>query len=97
MKLTKLQPAPNPVCPTPKMEDYILGDDNPGVSLPVDYWIEGHLIGEIKEGAPINVERHSRNGVTKLGLFSSSPVRKIVRKDGVIYATTDNSIYKIEE
>lgn len=97
MKLTKLQPAPNPVCPTPKMEDYILGDDNPGVSLPVDYWLEGDLIGEIREGFPIVIERHSRNGVAKLGLFSSSPVRSLVKKDGTLYATTDNSIYKIEQ
>ncbi len=96
MKITKLKQSENPISPTPDKGNFIPGVDNGNVSLPVDYWIEGELMFEIKEGSSIRALRTSRNGEPVKGVFISSPVQKIQEVNGVIYATTANSVYKIE-
>lgn len=92
IKLTKFASAADPKFPTANREDFKDGQENEGVSLPIDYWIIGNLQREIKEGQSIKVLREIRNGVEALGMFSSSPVKKI---DGDSIETS-NSIYKIE-
>jgi len=92
VKLTKFASADDPKFPTPKKEDFKDGQENDGVSLPVDYWIIGELQREIIEGKSIKILRENRNGVECLGQFSTSPVKKI---DGDKIETS-NSIYKVE-
>jgi len=92
VKLTKFAFADDPKFPTPKKEDFKDGQENDGVSLPVDYWIIGELQREIEEGKSIKVLRENRNGVECLGQFSSSPIKKI---DGDKIETS-NSVYKVE-
>lgn len=64
-------------------------------SPPIDYWIIGELL-TLEEGKPMVVDRHNRNGIEIRGVFSSSSVKKIDRKDQVVYITTANSLYKME-
>jgi hypothetical protein len=58
-------------------------------SLPIDYWIEGKLIGEIKTGDPVSVMRHIRNGVSSDGFFQTSPVTEFTPTQ----FKTQNSVY----
>jgi len=92
IKLTKFAKSDRAIFPTPDKKDYKDGQENEGVSLPIDYWIIGELQREIKEGSCIKVIREERNGIKMLGIFTSSPVVKI-EGDTI---ETSNSVYKIE-
>jgi len=99
VRLTKLAPVANAKAETPKMEDYKLGQlnldasGNDTLSLPVDYWVEGHLICDIEVGCSMKLDRRIRNGVSMTGVFISSPVTKIEGNN--IY--TGNSHYIVED
>lgn len=62
-----------------KMEKHVpgLGDHQDGLSLPVEYEIEGELIGALMVGNSVRVARDKRNGVPADSLFISSPVVNI--------------------
>jgi len=93
VRLTKLKPVENPLIPTPLAEDYVSGQDNGAVSLPIDYWVTGTLHEDPQVGLPIRVRRDCRNGEWIDGTLTTSPVQRI---DGdMIY--TANSVYKLEE
>jgi hypothetical protein len=73
-----------------------------GKSPPIAYETVGELIGEIKCGSPILMNRFFRSDVTGAliemrGVFHSSIVRNVEERNGVTYVTTDNSLYKVEE
>ncbi len=72
-------------------EVYRYGEDNDGVSLPVDYWVEGYLLEPIRAGFGIHIDRRIRNGFETPGEFTSSPVMLF---NGPI-AITRNSKYLI--
>lgn len=91
--ITKLKAVDNPAVPTPDKKDYIPGGINLGVSLPVDYTIEGYLLSDIKVGERVIVDRRKRNGMEIGGLFSSSYVVSL-NKDRF---TTQNSVYLIKK
>ena len=59
----------------------------------VGYWIIGTVLNELSVGEPLQMYRHSRNGVVVPGLFQTSLVTEI---DGD-YFTTTNSVYKLED
>ncbi len=63
------------------------------------YWIEGRLLADIETKSPIQVARTSRNGISKLGLFTTSVVTGYVDKgpDHPIEVHTQNSTYLVEE
>jgi hypothetical protein len=92
IKLTKLSAVPNPVAPTPSVENYTPGLIHEGVSLPNEYWIIGTLLRAIQVGEAIEVDRTNRNGIEVHGYFQSTPVTEI--KDNLI--RTRNSEYLIE-
>ena len=92
VKITKIATSATPEVETPCMNNYIAGEDNGPVSLPVEYWIEGYLMNEPKVGTSVLVNRTSRNGVDCAGIFTTSQVTKIL-PDGF---ETLNSIYKVE-
>ena len=92
VKITKLQPVDNAAFPTPRWTDHTPGSDNPGQSLPVEYWIEGTLLANIVVGSCVRVNRDVRNGVVVSGLFTTSPVQSISPGE----FCTMNSVYKVE-
>jgi hypothetical protein len=99
VRLTKVSAVPNPLCPTPLAENYIQGTDNGDVSLPLDYVAEGYLLGEVKVGLSLRMDRRIRNGIPVDGLFESTTIldRTICTLDNNIqYITTRNSIYRLE-
>jgi hypothetical protein len=65
-------------------------------SPPIDYWVVGEIISELKEGLPIIIERWNRNGVVSHGIMTTSVVDKIEKNGNVTYITTANSLYQIE-
>jgi nanoRNase/pAp phosphatase (c-di-AMP/oligoRNAs hydrolase) len=67
-----------------------------GKSAPIDYWMVGELVREIKVGESILMDRWNRNGVVKKGIFVSSTVKKIEEQENCTYITTLNSLYKLE-
>lgn len=66
-------------------------------SPPIDYWIIGEPLSELKEGQPFLVERYNRNGIIKYGIMHTSKVESFEEKDGATYIQTANSLYKMEE
>jgi len=91
VRIVKLNAVENPVSPTPDMKDYIPGQDNGPVSIPVAYEITGTLNDDIEVGKGISALRTTRNGVRALGLFTTSPVTKI---EGDL-VSTNNSVYRV--
>lgn len=93
VRVKKLAQVENFRYPTPKMDNYIFGQYNGAVSLPVEYEVIGTLCCTPKIDFPIIIERKIRNGIKVDGFFSSSIVKKI--EENKFY--TCNSIYIIEE
>jgi hypothetical protein len=93
IRLTKLAAASNPTALTPEWENFVPGQDNGLVSLPLDYTAEGYLTSDIKVGMHFFMNRIKRNGVEAIGKFASSPVKKITGNQ----VETQNSIYIVEE
>lgn len=92
VKITKLRQADNALYDTPPIHDYLMGEDNGNVSLPINYWLEGYLTEELIVGKSLTVSRTNRNGVEIGGLFVTSTVTEIT-SDGF---KTLNSVYKLE-
>jgi len=62
---------------------------NENFSLPLEYTIEGELIGEIAVGNGIMVARDTRNGVKSDGMFATSVVMEVTDTQ----FKTRNSVY----
>jgi len=92
VKITKIKASEHPEYATPNWKDYAVGKLNGGVSIPVDYYLEGYLIREVQVGKPVLVERISRNGEKIGGFFSTSLVTEICDNGFV----TLNSVYKMD-
>jgi hypothetical protein len=89
--IKKIKSADDSLVPTPQMQDYNCGQDNGFVSLPVEYTLEGTLIGTIKIGERVKVNRTKRNGIVVNGQFTTSLVKSIDENT----FCTENSVYHI--
>jgi len=96
VRLKKLSAVENPLTPTPEMSNYLPGQDNGNVSLPVEYTVEGYLDTEVVIGQSLQIDRVSRNGIMSKGVTITSPVVKHEPSPngGTIY--TANSVYQLE-
>lgn len=92
VRITKLKAADNAEYPSIPMEQFVPGQDNGAVSMPVTYWLEGSLADDIKVDHSVVVNRTSRMGVKIGGYFISSPVVALT-DDGFV---THNSVYRVE-
>jgi hypothetical protein len=92
IKLTKLAKVENPICPIGTKKTFTPGEDNPGISPYLGYWIIGTTENKPVVGKSFRVDRTIRNGVECLGNFSTSIITSI--EDDLI--KTCNSVYKIE-
>jgi hypothetical protein len=92
VKISKIAHLDDALCDAPPMQDYLVGEHNGNVSLPVEYWLEGYIVGELTVGESLVVNRTSRNGIEVGGIFTTSEVTEIT-KDGF---KTLNSVYKLE-
>lgn len=98
VRITKFGEKENPLFKSADARNFKAGEVNSGVSLPMDYWVEGHLSESVVEGKPVKMFREVRNGVKSAGIFQTSPVTKI-EKSGVgicDIVETHNSKYMIE-
>lgn len=97
VKISKIGIAANALYPTPAVEEYIPGEDNGAVSLPVSYTVEGYLVSPIKKTQHITVQREKRNGISVAGFFSTSEVEKLTKINDTNYVVeTLNSVYTVE-
>lgn len=77
--------------PARKMEDHISGQDmDDSLSIPIEYNLEGYLIGEMEVGKNLIVDRTKRNGLEVRGMFTTS----IVTEVGDSFFKTANSVYR---
>lgn len=77
--------------PARKMEDHISGQDmDDNLSIPIEYNLEGYLIGEIEVGKNLIVDRTKRNGLEVRGMFTTSMVTEV----GDSFFKTANSVYR---
>ena len=74
--------------PCRSMEEHIMGDyQGDGLSIPIEYNIEGYLLNKIQVNESVMVNRIKRNGVHVPGVFSTSRVTEVGEK----YFKTKNS------
>lgn len=92
VRIKKLAAVDNPNYPTPRIDEYIPGENNGIISLPVEYEIKGEILNPPTIGFSLNILRNERNGVVCDGLMCTSKITKI--EEGKFY--TQNSIYEIE-
>lgn len=92
VKISKVAHLEDAIHDAPPIYDYVAGEDNGNVSLPVEYYLEGFMHEAPTVGRPLIVLRTSRNGVEIGGLFTTSTVTEIT-EDGF---KTLNSVYKLE-
>lgn len=91
VSVSKINQVESPLFKSADKSKFIYGENNFGVSLPIDYVAEGTLIHDVRVGYPIVLDRNKRNDVVMPGLMKTSTVTKI---DGDNIHTL-NSIYKI--
>jgi hypothetical protein len=96
VRMSKIDIAENPSSPTPSAENYTPGLLNEGVSLPLEYTVEGYLEGPLEKGCSIDIDRRKRNGIEVRGFLHSSPIQEIQATLQGTLVTTANSIYLIE-
>lgn len=64
-------------------------DQDANVSLPVEYTVEGELVGKMQVGNSVVIARDTRNGVKVPGLFQTSTVTEVTATQ----FKTRNSVY----
>jgi hypothetical protein len=96
VKISKLKAGENPEYPTSDKNNFKYGEDNEGFSLPIDYYVTGTLLYDLKVGKPAHILRENRNGVEALGVFQTSIINTIEKVDNGLIFYTLNSIYRLE-
>jgi hypothetical protein len=92
IRIKKIGIPENPVAPTPDYHTYGIDKPNLGVSVPLEYEIEGYMNKPIEEGYPVFVQRTKRNGADSPGHFGTTTVQSLTDKG----FTTRNSVYEYE-
>jgi hypothetical protein len=93
IRVTKLKSCENPRAITPSKSEYVPGQDNGNVSLPVDYWAEGYLLNDLKVGGILMLDRRIRDGICAYGCMNTTAIKKITKTS----FETQNSIYLVEK
>lgn len=97
IRITKLGSVGEPCHTTPTWEEY-KKDKASCYSIPTNYTCEGYLLSDIEEGWRISMKRMIRNGVERLGIFTSSAIQKITEQDDFrMVFETHNSRYLVEK
>ncbi len=98
IRLTKFAAKDNALIGSATWNNYKQGLFNT-LSPPVDYFLEGHLIGTVTVGESLEVNRYMRNDELIPGYFQSSKITAMRRdeKQGMKYILeTMNSVYSLE-
>lgn len=90
VRLQKVAAAPLANNPPGDPHTYAMGQFNPGISLPIDYWMEGWLQLPITLGGYVLLHRRVRNGIEQPGIYISSQIIAIHNEREF---TTANSKY----
>lgn len=92
VRIKKIGVAENALADAGDAATYKFGKINEGVSLPVEYEIEGFLSSRIEVGFPVVIARTKRNGVEETGILKTSAVTDVTDKG----FSTRNSLYTVE-
>ena len=96
IKVTKMAAVKDAEFPTPDPKDYTPGVINEGVSLPIEYEMEGVLSEEIETMQSLKMARSKRNGVQAVGFLITSPITSVLHAEVYLQLTTLNSVYRVE-
>lgn len=94
--MEKIAAASAPFAPTPKFDEYKMGEINQNMSLPIEYQLKGFLLDDIEIGAALHVDRRERNGVVIQGETITSPLVKIQKDNNGFLLETINSVYRVQ-
>jgi hypothetical protein len=99
VKLIKVAESADPIYKSGDWDKWVVGGDNPDVSLPIEYSLKGTLIEQPSVGKSLLIMRTERNDVASIGVFQSSPVVEISASDKgrLRYIETKNSLYLLED
>lgn len=93
--LQKVAAAESPLARTPLAEEFVPGGINIGVSVPIDYEVQGVLMEDVTVGCCLSLFRTHRNGVQSEGVMSTSPIVSIDTDGEYMRISTANSIYHL--
>lgn len=93
----KIAAAEAPHLPTPSASEYVPGEYNGAVSVPVDYEVMGSLANDIVIGDGAVMYRTHRNGIRAFGIWQTSPITEINSRPNFVEFKTQNSIYHLYE
>ncbi len=94
VRFQKMGSVSDPEAPTIDWLGYKEGEEHPGYSIPIDYWVEGYLRTEPSPGNSIIIERKIRNGIEINGVLQTSSVSLITPiAQGSLRVETKNSVY----
>lgn len=97
VSLKKLAAIDNAEFRTPEWSEYAPGENNFGVSVPVEYQVTGVLIWNLQPGSSVAVDRDSRNGVPSKGILQTSRLMSIEKvNQNKFFLETRNSRYEME-
>lgn len=97
VKVVKIGESAIPQVKSGDWGNYSLGQVNPNVSIPIEYELEGELVGGINVGDALVVARTSRNGIPAYGVFCTSTIKAVAKSEKSITVETNNSFYLITE
>ena len=97
IKLRKISESALPVCRAANWDNFIAGEDNGDVSLPIEYELTGNIVSDVNVGQHLVIDRKTRNGVDCSGYFRSTTIKKITKQDNLKVIETENSVYLLED
>src|SRR6476660_8700610 len=97
VKITKIKEAESPKFRSAQWDEWQTGKDNPDVSLPIEYELEGTVVKEAVIGESMVVARTKRNGISAIGMFATSTIQDITTYKKITVIETMNSVYWMEE
>ena len=96
IRIEKIAEAEGGLPANPKQNHVDGQEQDENHSLPVEYTIEGDLMGTISVGHSVVVNRDTRNGVKMFGFFTTSVVQTISPKVNGGTFKTRNSVYNFK-
>jgi hypothetical protein len=95
IRMVKTSRSANPKAESGDPATFVAGDSNQGVSLPVQYFLEGFVFAAPEIGKQFRVLRTKRNNIAALGVTDTSPVVGVAHNSEKLILETQNSFYEI--
>ena len=97
VRVSKISPSTAPIFRTAEEIEWKSGEHNKGITLPINYTVEGVLVQDLGLHNNLTLARTKRNSVEAMGIFQTSRIQSIEysNKTNLYTVETENSVYVI--